>query len=116
MPAEVVAWSNDSTIRLEVLDRGPGVAADEAAELFEPFYRSSAAVAIGSGAGLGLAAAQRLMRAMHGSIEALPRAGGGARFVLTLPIAAADADLEEDAARRTAAEDDPDPAGDSTSR
>ena len=102
MPAEIVAWPNDDgTIRLEVLDRGPGVDADEADTVFEPFYRSSAAMAIGSGAGLGLAAAQRLMQAMHGSIEALPRAGGGARFVLTLPVAVADADLEEDLPPRT---------------
>ena len=97
MPAEIVAWANDDgTIRLEVLDRGPGVEADEADTVFEPFYRSSSAVAIGSGAGLGLAAAQRLMHAMHGSIEVLPRTGGGARFVLTLPVAVGDADLEED--------------------
>jgi signal transduction histidine kinase len=98
MPAEIVGWPNDDgTIRLEVLDRGPGVEADEADTVFEPFYRSSSAVAIGSGAGLGLAAAQRLMQAMHGSIELLPRTGGGARFVLTLPVAVGDADLEEDA-------------------
>jgi len=101
MPAEIVVWpGDDGTIRLEVLDRGPGVQADEAESLFEPFYRSPAAVAIGSGAGLGLAAAKRLMRAMHGTIEAQPRAGGGARLVLTLPIAVADADLEEDAVRQ----------------
>jgi two-component system sensor histidine kinase KdpD len=98
MPAEIVAWPNDDdTIRLEVLDRGPGVDEDEADTVFEPFYRSSTAVAIGSGAGLGLAAAQRLMHAMHGSIEVLPRTGGGARFVLTLPVAVGDAELEEDA-------------------
>jgi two-component system, OmpR family, sensor histidine kinase KdpD len=98
MPAEIVAWPNDDgTIRLEVLDRGPGVEADETETVFEPFYRSSSAKAIGTGAGLGLAAAQRLMRAMGGSIVVLPRAGGGARFVLTLPVAMGDADLEEDA-------------------
>ena len=111
MPAEIVAWPNDGgTIRLEVLDRGPGVQADEAATLFEPFYRSSAAVALGSGAGLGLAAAERLMRAMNGTIEALPRPGGGARFVLTLPVAAADPDLEDDATpEQTDVDPDPDP-------
>lgn len=101
MPAEIVAWPNDDgTIRIEVLDRGPGVPPEEAATVFEPFYRSPAAASIGSGAGLGLAAAQRLMRAMHGSIEVLSRTGGGARFVLTLPVAVADADLEEDAVTR----------------
>ena len=96
MPAEIVASPEDATIRLEVLDRGPGVRAEEAATVFEPFYRSSAAVAIGSGAGLGLAAAQRLMQAMNGTIDALQRSGGGARFVLTLPVAAADPEPEDD--------------------
>jgi signal transduction histidine kinase len=104
MPAEIVAWLNDGgTIRLEVLDRGPGVEAEDAEKVFEPFFRSAAAAAIGSGAGLGLAAAQRLMQAMHGSIKVLPRTGGGARFVLTLPVAVGDADLEEDAVADVAA-------------
>ena len=54
MPVEIVAWPNDDgTIRLEVLDRGPGVDADEADTVFEPFYRSSAADGdrVGSGPG-----------------------------------------------------------------
>ena len=59
-------------------------------------------MAIGSGAGLGLAAARRLLRAMNGTIEALPRDGGGARFVVTLPVAQADA--EADAERPAAPE------------
>jgi hypothetical protein len=33
----------------------------------------------------------------------LPRTGGGARFVLTLPVAVGDADLEEDAVADVAA-------------
>jgi signal transduction histidine kinase len=95
MPAEIVAWPpEDGTIRLEVLDRGPGVEPDEADRLFEPFYRSPGALEVGSGAGLGLAAAHRLMRAMQGSIEAQPREGGGARFVLRLPVAIADAEAD----------------------
>ena len=106
MPAEVVAWPNDDgTIRLEVLDRGPGVQVEDADTVFEPFFRSSAAMAIGSGAGLGLTAAQRLMQAMHGSIEVLPRLGGGARFVLTLPVAVEDAEFEDDVPPSAAAHD-----------
>jgi signal transduction histidine kinase len=95
MPVEIVARRADaSTVQLEVLDRGPGLATHEAERLFEPFYRSEAAEASGSGAGLGLAAARSLLRAMHGSIEALPRDGGGARFVVRLPVASADEDAE----------------------
>jgi two-component system sensor histidine kinase KdpD len=95
MPAEVVAWPpEDGVVRLEVLDRGPGIAADEIGRVFEPFFRSSSAEAVGSGAGLGLAAARRLMEAMNGSIQALPRDGGGSRFVLALPVATADVEAD----------------------
>ncbi|HEX5828975.1 MAG TPA: ATP-binding protein [Candidatus Limnocylindrales bacterium] len=87
MPVEVVASPSGHEVGLEVLDRGPGIDAAEAERLFDPFYRTAAAVARGSGAGLGLAAARRLLRAMNGTIRAQPRDGGGTRFVLTLPIA-----------------------------
>lgn len=88
MPVEVVAWpAEDDVVRLEVLDRGPGIDSGEAVHLFEPFYRSPRSASMGSAAGLGLAAAQRLLSAMGGSIEATPREGGGARFVVRLPVA-----------------------------
>ena len=55
MPVEVVARPPDRRhdLTLEVLDRGPGVAGRRGRPLFEPFYRSEAAEAFGSGAGLG---------------------------------------------------------------
>ena len=97
MPVEIVASvPQPGVVRLEFLDRGPGVDAAEAERLFDPFYRSESATLQGSGAGLGLAAARRLLRAMNATIEALPRDGGGARFVITLPVAPADAEPEPD--------------------
>jgi signal transduction histidine kinase len=91
MPVDViVSPAQDGWLSLEVLDRGPGLDPLEAERLFEPFYRTAAAEATGSGAGLGLAAARRLMRAMGGEIHAFPRDGGGARFVVSLRIATAD--------------------------
>ena len=95
MPVEIVASvSEPGTIRLEFLDRGPGLDPAEVDQLFDPFYRSAAATLQGSAAGLGLAAARRLLRAMSCRIEALPRDGGGARFIITLPIAPSDAEPE----------------------
>ena len=41
----------------------------------------------GSSAGLGLYVARELARRQGGELEALPRDGGGARYVLSLPIA-----------------------------
>jgi two-component system sensor histidine kinase KdpD len=90
MPVEVVAAPEGAMVRIEVLDRGPGIEAADAERVFEPFYRPETAMALGSGAGLGLAAARRLMRAMGGEAVVLPRDAGGARFALTLPIASPD--------------------------
>ncbi|HYO43643.1 MAG TPA: HAMP domain-containing sensor histidine kinase [Candidatus Limnocylindrales bacterium] len=93
MPVEIVAsQTGDEFVTLEFLDRGPGVDPRESERLFEPFYRSRAAEASGSGAGLGLTAARRLLRAMGGDIAASPREGGGARFTVRLAIAREDED------------------------
>ena len=95
MPVEVVVRpSGTRHVRIDVLDRGPGIDPSEATRIFDPFYRSASAEASGSGAGLGLAAARRLLVAMNGTIEAMAREGGGARLVVVLPVA--DADLEAD--------------------
>ena len=97
MPVEIVAGvPHPGVVRLEFLDRGPGVDAAEADHLFDPFYRSQSATLQGSGAGLGLAAARRLLGAMNATIEARPRDGGGARFIITLPVAPSDAEPESD--------------------
>jgi signal transduction histidine kinase len=102
MPVEVVVTpAEPGWVSITVLDRGPGLEATEAERLFEPFYRAAAAEAAGSGAGLGLAAARSLLRAMGGTVHAFPRDGGGARFMVRLPVAPAD---EEPVA---AADEDP---------
>lgn len=63
---------------LEVWDTGPGIPAEEQAQVFESFFRGSAALASGAkGSGLGLSIARRIASA-HGatlSLEAHP--GGG---------------------------------------
>jgi len=88
-PVELVVETVECGVGIRVLDRGPGVDPDEAEHLFQPFYRSPRALAAG-GAGLGLAAAKRLLRAMGSSIEARPRAGGGAEFIVCLPALSED--------------------------
>lgn len=85
MPVEVRAEpEDDGAVNVRILDRGPGIDPDEAEQLFEPFYRSARTAGPGSAAGLGLAAARRLLVAMGGSIEARPRDGGGAELVVRL--------------------------------
>ncbi len=80
-------------VLLRVEDRGIGIAADELALLFEPFYRSPAARRRGApGLGLGLAVAGRLARSFGGAIGVSSEAGKGSCFSLRLPLAAEPAD------------------------
>jgi two-component system osmolarity sensor histidine kinase EnvZ len=70
---------------VEVRDRGPGIAAAEIDHARRPFTRLDAARGGPPGAGLGLAIVERVARAHGGSLELLPRPGGGlvARLILT---------------------------------
>jgi two-component system OmpR family sensor kinase len=76
-------------LRISVCDRGPGVAEDELAAIFQPFFRSNAAPNNVDGHGLGLAIAQRVVDAHAGSISASNRDGGGLCVVIALPLDAA---------------------------
>lgn len=86
-PVRVAAADGRGCTRLAIEDRGPGVDPVFAPRLFERFTRSDAARrGAASGAGLGLAIAQRYAEALGGSLRyEQARPEGGARFVLTLP-------------------------------
>jgi signal transduction histidine kinase len=62
---------------IEVLDRGPGLAAGEEELVFERFHRGSAGRQGPPGSGLGLAIARTLARAWHGDANLANRSGGG---------------------------------------
>jgi K+-sensing histidine kinase KdpD len=107
MPAEVVVRrAGGERVSIDVLDRGPGFAPEETSRLFEPFYRGPAAEATGSGAGLGLAAGRRLMRAMGGDLGAQAREGGGSRFMAGLSVAVPEDDRDEPADVRSSSDPD----------
>ena len=72
---------------LEVADRGPGIPASEVDRLKRPFTRLEVARSDKGGAGLGLAIVERVVRAHHGTLELLPRPGGGLIVEIRLPIA-----------------------------
>ncbi|MGE0315141.1 MAG: ATP-binding protein [Lautropia sp.] len=86
-PVRVVLARDDDAIRLEVLDRGPGVPAAERERIFEAFYRPGGHPESAGGVGLGLALARQIARAHDGTVACEARAGGGARFVVRLPAA-----------------------------
>jgi signal transduction histidine kinase len=72
---------------IRVDDEGPGVPPEARRTIFEPFSRLPGTRRRGDeGAGLGLAIANRLAELHGGSLEVTDAPGGGARFVLGLPI------------------------------
>jgi two-component system OmpR family sensor kinase len=73
--------SDGERARISVIDDGPGVPAELAARLFEPF-----ATARAGGTGLGLAAARRIAERHGGALVLESRPGTpGARFSIYLP-------------------------------
>jgi len=70
--------------RIEVRDRGPGVAEDEHDAVFERFHRGRAGAAGPPGSGLGLSIARELARDWDGEVTLENRPGGGAVATLSL--------------------------------
>ncbi|MFZ2223465.1 MAG: ATP-binding protein [Candidatus Deferrimicrobium sp.] len=70
-------------IRIAVADNGPGVPADLRTRIFEPFFTTRE---VGKGKGLGLTVAYDIVTAHGGTIEVEDTPGGGATFVLQLPL------------------------------
>ncbi len=75
-------------VRISVQDRGKGIDRSELHRIFEPFYRSPAAVdGQIHGTGLGLPIAKRLAEAMGGRLSVTSELGIGSTFTLHLPAA-----------------------------
>lgn len=74
-------------IVLTVDDEGPGIPVADRELLFEPFVRLEASRARKTGgAGLGLAVVRSLVEAQGGDIAVGDAPGGGARFIVRLPL------------------------------
>ncbi|MEY2478908.1 MAG: two-component system, OmpR family, sensor histidine kinase MtrB [Actinomycetota bacterium] len=79
-----------TAVRLEVDDNGPGVPDEDRLRVFERFARGAAAGrrsgSGGDGVGLGLSLVDEHVRLHHGRVWVEDRPGGGARFVVELPL------------------------------
>jgi len=84
-PIEIAAAVLDGVVRVDVLDRGPGIPAGEEARIFEKFYRVAGG-GPATGVGLGLTICRGIVTAHGGRIWVENRSGGGAAFHFTLPL------------------------------
>ena len=80
--------SDAKQISLSVLDQGPGIPAAEAERLKQPFTRLDDARSGKSGAGLGLAIVDRIVKLHGGTFLLLPRESGGLEARVILPFTA----------------------------
>ena len=93
--ARAVGGVGARTVRIAVADDGPGVSPEIADRLFVPFTTTKAP---GEGTGLGLSVSFGIIAGHGGTLRHEPAPGGGAMFVIELPVETADADaLERDA-------------------
>ena len=80
---------DDGHVRWTVADRGPGIAADERARLFERFFvGTSNPYQGGGGSGIGLPTALAIAQAHGGTIEVESEVGRGSTFHVIVPTIA----------------------------
>jgi two-component system sensor histidine kinase KdpD len=82
---DVTATIEAGELRLAVRDRGPGVAAEDRARLFDRFHRGLESVRHPFGSGLGLAITKGLLAAEGGRVWADTHPDGGALFTIAVP-------------------------------
>jgi len=73
----------DDNLKITVSDTGLGLTEDEQKQLFSPFYKSDT---FKKGTGLGLPIAQKLIKALGGTINFESEKDKGSKFWFTLPI------------------------------
>jgi signal transduction histidine kinase len=77
----LAANKSNGNILISVTDTGTGITAENQRRIFEPYFTTKT-----KGTGLGLAVSRRIIEAHGGTITAANEAGGGCRFVISLPL------------------------------
>jgi two-component system, OmpR family, sensor histidine kinase KdpD len=84
-PVVIRARPVGDRVIIRVIDRGPGIAAEDQERIFEPFYRAEGRGDAHPGSGLGLAIAKGFVEANAGRIWVESTPGRGSTFVIELP-------------------------------
>jgi hypothetical protein len=83
--------SEDHSLVIEVADSGMGIAPENVAKIYDPFYTTKG---VGRGTGLGLAVSYGIVQEHSGHISVESTPGGGTTFRISLPTAHARAPLQ----------------------
>ena len=95
-PIELALAEVGGRAEIRVIDHGHGVPAEMREHIFERFARlDPSRTRASGGAGLGLAIVSAIVAAHRGSVRVEPTSGGGATFVVSLPLASASAPAAE---------------------
>lgn len=81
----VSAVADDAEVRVAVSDSGPGLAPEDQAHIFEPYWQAQTTASLGCG--LGLKIARAIVEAHGGRMWVESAPGQGATFLFTLPVA-----------------------------
>jgi len=102
-----LAESAGVRLHFEVIDTGPGIAAEELKDLFNPFMQTSSGRQTQEGTGLGLTISRNFVRLMGGEMRIDSQPGQGTTVSFALPLQVVDAQEvaapAERAARRVVA-------------
>jgi two-component system sensor histidine kinase KdpD len=75
---------DDRLVYVKISDRGIGIPEEDLTKVFDKFYRVSRPESV-NGTGLGLAICKGIIEALHGTIKADNRPGGGTVIIIALP-------------------------------
>jgi len=90
-PIEIRLDRTDGVAEISVIDHGAGIPPEAREQVFEPFYRADPSRSRATGGqGLGLAIVATIVRSHGGEVGVGDADGGGARFWVRLPLAAAE--------------------------
>ncbi len=83
---EIYLGGDETSVWVDVMDRGIGIASGDRERIFLEFYRvDDSLTSRAQGAGLGLSISRNIARDHRGDLFTLPREGGGSVFRLLLP-------------------------------
>lgn len=74
--------ANEKSVQVAIEDEGEGIQTGQLEKIWEPFFTTK-----GTGTGLGLGIVKNIIEAHHGAIHVEPRASGGTRVSVSLPLA-----------------------------